>query len=116
MEITVERLSSDIAVVRPIGRIDLQTAPEAKRELIALIDEGYWQIVVDLGETTFIDSSGLGALIGGLKAARQKGGDLRLARPSQQAQVVLELTTLNRVLHAHDTVEDALVSYQQTPH
>ena len=65
-------------------------------------------LVVDLDAVTFVDSSGLGALIGGLKAARQAGGDLRIARPGEQARAILELTTLNRVLRPHRTVEAAV--------
>ncbi len=52
------------------------------------------RIVVDLSETEFIDSSGLGALIAGLKIARKAGGDLCIAAPTQQVCTVLELTTL----------------------
>jgi anti-sigma B factor antagonist len=67
--------------------------------------------VIDLDAVTFIDSSGLGALIGGLKAARQAGGDLRIARPNQQARVILQLTTLERVLKPYTTIEEALSGY-----
>jgi anti-sigma B factor antagonist len=65
----------------------------------------------DLGAVPFVDSSGLGALIGGLKAARLAGGDLRLARPAEQAAMILELTNLSRVLRAHATVEEALAGF-----
>jgi anti-sigma B factor antagonist len=54
-----------------------------------------------------MDSSGLGALIAGLKSARQAGGDLRLARPNEQVRTVLSLTNLDRVLRARDTVDGA---------
>jgi hypothetical protein len=54
---------------------------------------------------------GLGALIGGLKAARLAGGDLRYTRPGEQARLVLELTRLDRVLRPYPTVEDALAGY-----
>lgn len=113
MNLDIEHLSKGITVVHPTGRLDLQTATDVKRQLVDLITEGHTHLVVDLEDATFIDSSGLGALIGGLKAARQAGGDLRIARPSQQAQVILDLTTLNRVLQPHATLEDALGSYQR---
>ena len=60
-----------------------------------------------MGETSFLDSSGLGALIGGLKAARQAGGDLRVARPTPAVVSVFELTNLDRVLRARDSVDTA---------
>ena len=62
---------------------------------------------MDLSSTEFMDSSGLGALVAGLKTARQAGGDLRIASPSAQVQTVLSLTNLDRVLRAHETVEQA---------
>jgi anti-sigma B factor antagonist len=62
-------------------------------------------------QVNFIDSSGLGALISGLKSARQAGGDLRIANPGEQARVVLKLTTLDRVLRPYDSVEDALADF-----
>ena len=54
-----------------------------------------------------MDSSGLGALIGGLKVTRLAGGDLRVARPNQQAQLVFSLTSLDRVLKPYATLDEA---------
>lgn len=63
--------------------------------------------MVDLSAVESIDSSGLGALISGLKSARQAGGDLRIVAAGPQVSAVLELTNLNRVLKAYDTAEGA---------
>lgn len=65
------------------------------------------RVVVDLGSTAFIDSSGLGALVSGLKSCRQAGGDLRIAGAGEQVRTVLQLTNLDRILRPHPTVEDA---------
>jgi anti-anti-sigma factor len=99
------------AVVRLNGRLDLLSAADVKGRLGQVVAQGDRRIVVDLNDVSFVDSSGLGALIGGLKAARQAGGDLRIARPPQQAQTILELTTLNRVLRPYATVEEALAGF-----
>ena len=107
MELAVD-IRPDGAVVRLAGRLDLASAAEVKQRLTRAIVEGHRRLVVDLGEVTFIDSSGLGVLIGALKAARLARGDLRIARPGEQARVVLELTTLDRVLRPYPTVEEAL--------
>lgn len=64
-------------------------------------------MVVDLSGLDAIDSSGLGALISGLKAARQSGGDLRISGAGEQVSAVLELTNLNRVLKAHESADAA---------
>ncbi len=103
-----------ITVASPRGRVDLQTASDVKRQLVGLIAEGHHRLIVCLRDTTFIDSSGLGALIGALKAARQVDGDLRIAEPLQQAQIILDLTSLNRVLYPHTSLEEAIDSYQQS--
>lgn len=82
-------------------------APALRTELHGLIEGGNTRLVVDLSATEFIDSSGLGALISGLKLARQAGGDLRIAAPTTQVETVLSLTNLDRVLRAHPTADAA---------
>lgn len=95
------------AVLRPSGRLNMVAAPGFKSLLEETVSSGQTRIVVDLGEVTFIDSSGLGALIAGLKSSRQAGGDLRIADVPEQVMTVLRLTNLDRVLRAHSTVADA---------
>ena len=95
-------------VLRPEGRLNMVAAGEVRRAVAELVESGTPRLVVDLGGTTFLDSSGLGSLVAGLKTARQAGGDLRIAAAADQALLVLRLTNLDRVLKPHDTVEDAL--------
>jgi anti-anti-sigma factor len=111
MQIDLSRESDRVSVVAPRGRLDLASAPTLRERLRQLIASGTSRLVVDLGDVTFVDSSGLGAVIGGLKAARQAGGDLRIARPNQQVQLVLNLTSLNKVLRPYGTLEEALSGY-----
>lgn len=100
-------LRDGLAVVRTPARLDMVAAPRLKELLDRTVREGTRRIVVDLGATEFVDSSGLGALIGGLKTARQAGGDLRLAAAGEQVRTVLALTNLDRILRPHPGVEDA---------
>jgi anti-sigma B factor antagonist len=109
--IQVEPHSERLAVVKLNGRLDLLSAVEVKQKLAAVVAEGHTRLVVDLGEVSFIDSSGLGALISGLKAARIAGGDLRIARPDKQARYILQVSTLERVLAPYATVEEAIAAY-----
>jgi anti-sigma B factor antagonist len=111
MKITVASTPGRPAVVHLSGRLDLLSAAEVKRQLAETVSAGHARLVIDLGGVSFIDSSGLGALIGGLKAARVAGGDLRIANPNEQAKVILSLTTLDRVLKAYGSVEEALTGY-----
>lgn len=98
-------------VLAAAGRLNLTSAGHLRRTVDEAVGEGRARVVVDLGEVAFIDSSGLGALVGGLKAARQAGGDLRIAAAGEQVRTVLGLTNLDRVLRPYDTVEDALAGW-----
>jgi anti-sigma B factor antagonist len=107
MDITVEDVAEDIAIVRPSGRLNMVTAALVRETIVAAIAEGRPRVVVDLGRIEFIDSTGLGALIGSLKSTRQAGGDLRIARPTAQVQMILSLSNLDRILTAYATPEEA---------
>jgi anti-anti-sigma factor len=108
MNITTEVAPGDVAVIRPEGRLNMAAAPRLRAAVTETVTAGRARVVVDLALVEFIDSSGLGALIGGLKAARQAGGDLRIAAPPAQVSTVLGLTNLDRVLRPFGSVEDAL--------
>lgn len=96
-------------VVIPRGRLTMVSAKSFRETVTAEIDRGSGEIVVvDLSQTEFVDSSGLGALVACLKTARQSGGDLRLAAPSEQVTMVLGLTNLDRVLRPRPSVDEAL--------
>ena len=108
MKIEQEQPGPDQIVVRPVGRIDVETAP-ALRETLKQIAEGSpTMVVVDLKSVEFIDSSGLSALVSGLKALRQGGGSICLSRPRPQALTALRLTLLDRVFPIFPSVEEAL--------
>lgn len=111
-ESPVRRIDSGVVVIRPEGRLNMMASPALREQLHALIRDGSTRLVVDLSAVEFIDSSGLGALISGLKVARQAGGDLRIAAPCEQVTAVLELTNLNRVLKPFAAVDDA---FDDTP-
>jgi anti-sigma B factor antagonist len=107
MDFNVELSDGDRAVIRTSGRLNMVAAPRL-RDLVAQIvrQDGRSHVVVDLADTDFMDSSGLGALISGLKTARAAGGDLRIARAQTQVLAVLQLTNLDQILHPHNTVEE----------
>ena len=111
MEVIVDTQPGGIGVIRPIGRLDLLTATEIRQRFAQAIAAGNHRLIVDLAEVSFMDSSGLAALISGLKATRLAGGDLRIARLTDQARELFELTGLNRVLRPYPTVEEALAGY-----
>ena len=89
------------------GRLTMTTAARLRGAVDAAVAGGTPRVVVDLSGTSFVDSSGLGALVGGLRAARTAGGDLRIAGPGEQVASVLALTNLDQVLTPHPGVEAA---------
>ena len=108
MEIALEELGDGRALLRVEGRLNLVTAPELRTAVERAVAAGTARAVIDLSGVTFIDSSGLGMVIAGLKHARQAGGELRIAAAGEQVRMVLELTKLNRILRPYETVDEAL--------
>jgi anti-sigma B factor antagonist len=108
MKIEQEQPSSDHIVLRPMGRIDVETAPALREKIKQIAESSAFMVVVDLKSVDFIDSSGLSALVSGLKALRQVGGSICLCRPRPQALTALRLTLLDRVFPIFPSVEEAL--------
>jgi anti-sigma B factor antagonist len=77
------------------GEVDVATAPALRDELYRLIEQGASQIVVDLSGMDFIDSTGLGVLVGALKRAREGGGGIELRGLRPSARKVFEITGLS---------------------
>ena len=107
MEIEQTDRERGITVLRLEGRLPMVSAPRLKSVIDEAVGSGHPRVVVDLAAVTFMDSSGLGTLIAGLKKARQADGDVRITGVTQQVATVLALTNLDRVLRAHPTVEAA---------
>jgi anti-sigma B factor antagonist len=93
-------------VVTLAGDIDIQTAPELRERLAELAD-GDLTLVLDLSAVDFLDSSGLGALVGAANALQQAGGSLRLACPRPHVQKVFRISRVAEIIPIHDGVEDA---------
>jgi anti-sigma B factor antagonist len=110
MNFDTEIVDSSTAVIRPNGRLTMVSTASLRSLVTETVESGRNHIVVDLSSTDFIDSSGLGALVAGLKTARQAGGDLRIAKPSEQVRTVLQLTNLDRVLRPAASIQGAFGS------
>lgn len=104
------RESGPWSIVDVKGEVDLYTAPKLKDRLVDIITGGRNRIVVNLEAVEFLDSSGLGALISGLKRCREAGGTLALTNASAPVRKVLAITGLDRVFPLHETVEQATSS------
>ena len=107
MEITTNAVSPAVNIVSFNGALNARSAEDAKQTFRDLVDQGVTQVIVDLQEVPFIDSSGLAALVLGLKTLGGESSNLKLAAPQSQARLLFELTMFDRVFEIHDSVEDA---------
>jgi anti-sigma B factor antagonist len=105
-----EEIDAETHIIELGGEIDLYTAPEFKERMIQLIDGGKKRIVVDLSSATFIDSTTLGVLVGGVKRLRPAGGALALVCTDQNITKIFEITGLDRVFSIHADRQAALSS------
>ncbi|WP_255421284.1 STAS domain-containing protein [Micromonospora sp. BL4] len=94
-------------VIEVHGELDMATAPQLREGLQRLIDAGDRRIVVDLAGVGFMDSSALGALVVSFKALRELGGRMCLAGVQPAVRSVLTVTSVDRVIHVHDSVQAA---------
>ena len=92
------------------GEIDMATAPRFRQRLLALISDGAQNVVIDLSGVDYIDSTGLGVLMGGAKRVRSAGGDIRLVTAGSHLAKLIELTRLDRVLDMFESVAAATES------
>ena len=106
--ISDEEIDDVTHVIRLGGEVDLYTAPEFKERMVELIEGGKKKIVVDLSEATFIDSTTLGVLVGGVKRLRPTGGSLALVCTDQNITKIFEITGLDRVFPIHGSRDEAL--------
>jgi anti-sigma B factor antagonist len=109
-DIKTEQTGDGTYVIALAGEVDLYTAPEFKQQLLEVIGQGARHVVVDFTETTFIDSTTLGVLVGGVKRLRPAGGQLSLVCSDRNITKIFEITGLNKVFPIHHTREEALGS------
>lgn len=107
MDIDLIEQGGGTAVVKLDGKLNMVSARSFRDAVSDAVAVGQTRLAIDLTGIDFIDSSGLGALISGLKTTRQAGGDLRIASPNEQVRLVLQLTNMERLLTAYDDASTA---------
>jgi anti-sigma B factor antagonist len=107
-DITTEQLGEGRYVIALAGEVDLYTAPEFKQQLLDVISQGARDVIVDLTDTTFIDSTTLGVLVGGVKRLRPNDGRLTLVCSDRNITKIFEITGLDRVFTIHATRAEAI--------
>ena len=100
----------DAHVIALAGEVDLYTAPEFKQQLLDVIHQGGKNVIVDFTDTTFIDSTTLGVLVGGVKRLRTNEGQLSLVCSDRNITKIFEITGLDRVFTIYGTRDEALAN------
>jgi anti-sigma B factor antagonist len=109
VELTLEhRTQGDVTVLDVGGEVDVYTAPKLREKLVELVSDGHYNIVVDMTKVEFLDSTGLGVLVGGLKRVRSHNGGLELVCNQERILKIFRITGLTKVFPIHDTLEEAL--------
>jgi anti-sigma B factor antagonist len=111
MNLKLEENGNVMVVVVKEERLDAHNSDRLKQELGRLFEEGRTNVVVDLKEVRFIDSSGLGALVSGFKNASAKQAALKLSSLQSQVKSMFELTRLHRVFDIYTTIDEAIEAF-----
>ncbi len=99
-----------IEVIDVQGEIDMHTAPRLRELLIDLVSRGSYQLVVNLDKVGFLDSTGLGVLVGSLKRVRAHDGSLDLVCTQQRILKIFRITGLTEVFGIYETVDQAIAA------
>jgi anti-sigma B factor antagonist len=102
-------------VIAVSGEIDVYTAPKLREKLISLVEAGSYQLIVDMEGVEFLDSTGLGVLVGGLKRVRAHDGWIDLVCTQTRILRIFKITGLNKVFSIHDSVAAAVAAHQPEP-
>ncbi len=101
MKIERSIVAEKIPVLRLSGELDLGSVPEVRRAIRALIDEGLVNFIINLTLLDFIDSSGLGVLVGGLARVREKQGEIKIVCANRRILRVFEMTRLTQLFEIY---------------
>ena len=106
------RIEDDVVIVKiEEKRATVEFSSDLKKDLIAKIEEGKKNVIIDLSDAIFVDSSFLGALVAGLKKATMKSGDLKIVGLQSPVRAMFELTRLYKIFDIFDDVKTALNSF-----
>ena len=111
MNFTVSKNQKKAVVIKTPERFTVEVASEFREILNNIVQEQRYNFVIDLTDTIYMDSSGLGAIVSRIAATRANKGDIRLANPSKFVKELLDLTQLIRILKIYEDTKSAINSY-----
>ena len=108
MDLTLVTRDADGATILAVeGEIDVYTAPKLRDKITELVGEGVYHMIIDMGGVEFLDSTGLGVLVGGLKKVRAHDGSLQLICNQERLLKIFRITGLSKVFTIHESAEAA---------
>ena len=111
MDLTLSTREVDgTTIVAVGGEIDVYTAPKLRDRITELVGDGVFNIVIDMESVEFLDSTGLGVLVGGLKKVRAHDGSLELICTQDRLLKIFRITGLAKVFVIHDSADGALAA------
>ena len=112
----VERQVGDVVILDLHGKILIGEGDDALRDAVTrLVDSGKTKILLNLGDVPYVDSAGLGALIGGIRRARELGGDVAVSCSRPTLTRLLRTTGFDRIVTVAETIEDAAAALLSSP-
>jgi anti-sigma B factor antagonist len=101
------RVEEGVAIIEAAGDVDVYSAPAFREQIVDLVDAGHIHVVVDLDGLEFLDSTGLGVLVGGLKRVRAHRGSLRIVCSREHIIKPFRITGLTKVFAIHPSIDEA---------
>ena len=110
LKVTPRSLSDAVQALDLEGEVDVYTAPVLRQAIVDQVEAGVKHLVINLVRVEYLDSTGLGILIGGVKRLKEQGGSLRLAGPSARITRIFEITGLNKIFDVFTNEQEALAA------
>jgi anti-sigma B factor antagonist len=107
----VQEVTGNVTVIDCPSRLDANISDDLKKIMFDLIEQKKFKIVINLSDTDYVDSSGLGAIVSRISVTRSNNGDVRLVTQTKSILDLLDLTRLNKILKCYDDVKTASKSF-----
>ena len=108
LKVTPSPVRDGVIALELEGEVDVYTAPLLRQEIVDQVEKGARFLLVHLEKVEYLDSTGLGILIGGVKRLKEQNGGLKLIGPSPRISRIFDITGLNRIFDVYTTQADAL--------
>jgi anti-sigma B factor antagonist len=114
LNIELDHTDSGLTICRPVGELDAFTVSQFRQALAELASSS--KLLIDMSGVPFVDSAGLGALIGGIRRARELGGDVAVACNRPTLTRLLRTTGFDRIVTVAETIEEAAAALEPPLH